>query len=318
MKYNKLGNTDILVSSIGFGVLTIGKTQLNLPLDEGAELVRYGLSKGINLLDTAEYYETYPYIHQALKGTNYNPVIASKSLELSYSDMEKAIEEARRELDRDVIEIFLMHEVRHNGDFENRSGAWECLMDAKAKGRIKAMGVSTHHVDVAEKMADVAECDILFPLINKDGLGIRKGSGQGTAEEMATAIKANVEAGKGIFAMKVLGGGNLSGSYMDCLNYVAAMEGIGSIMLGFGKKEEVDIAVAFAEGTLPPDYAPDVSAKKMYVEQGDCEACGQCLKRCPNHAISWNENGLASIDHNICITCGYCAPVCPVRAILMY
>lgn len=205
MKYNKLGNTDILVSSIGFGVLTIGKTQLNLPLDEGAELVRYGLSKGINLLDTAEYYETYPYIHQALKGTNYNPVIASKSLELSYSDMEKAIEEARRELDRDVIEIFLMHEVRHNGDFENRSGAWECLIDAKAKGRIKAMGVSTHHVDVAEKMADVAECDILFPLINKDGLGIRKGSGQGTAEEMATAIKANVEAGKGIFAMKVLG-----------------------------------------------------------------------------------------------------------------
>lgn len=318
MKLKKLGNTDILVSPIGFGVLTVGNTQLNLPLQEGAELVRYGLSKGINFLDTAQYYETYPYIREALKGTDYDPIIASKSLVLSYEEMDDAIEEARRELNRDVIDIFLMHEVRHNGDFEDRRGAWKCLMDAKEQGRIKAMGVSTHHVDVAEKMIHVDECEVLFPLINKEGLGIRQGSGSGTAEDMAKAIEANAEKGKGIFAMKVLGGGNLSGNYLECLNYVSSLKGVQSMMLGFGKMEEVDVAVAFAEGTLPSDYAPDVSKKKMHIDQGDCEGCGECLRRCPNHAIRWNDTGLASIDHTLCITCGYCAPVCPVRAILMY
>ena len=42
MELKKLGNTDIWVTPIGFGVLTIGKTQLNLSLEEGARLIRYG------------------------------------------------------------------------------------------------------------------------------------------------------------------------------------------------------------------------------------------------------------------------------------
>ena len=71
-------------------------------------------------------------------------------------------------------------------------------------------------------------------------------------------------------------------------------------------------------GYLPEDYRPDISAKRIHVDQGDCEGCGNCLRRCPNKAIYWNENGLADVDHSICLTCGYCAPVCPVRAIIMW
>ena len=60
MKKNKLGSTNIYVSEIGFGVLTMGGSQLDLPIDEGAELIKYALSRGINFFDTAQYYETYP------------------------------------------------------------------------------------------------------------------------------------------------------------------------------------------------------------------------------------------------------------------
>jgi aryl-alcohol dehydrogenase-like predicted oxidoreductase len=59
-KKNYLGNTGLLVTEAGFGVLTVGKTQLNLTVDEGAAVLRYALERGINFLDTAEYYETYP------------------------------------------------------------------------------------------------------------------------------------------------------------------------------------------------------------------------------------------------------------------
>lgn len=318
MKKQILGNTGIEVTPVGFGVLTIGNTQLNLPLEEGAALIRYALEKGINFLDTAQYYETYPYIREALKGTDFKPVICSKSLDCTYSQMREAIEEALRELNLKQIDIFLLHEVRSDPDWDNRAGAWRCLLDAKEAGLVKAIGVSTHHVDVAEKIAAVPEADILFPLINFKSLGIRKGSGPGTKEEMAAAIKACADAGKGVFAMKAFGGGNLTGSYLEALDYVNSLSGISSIMIGIGKKEEIDRLAEYAEGTISPDYQPDISKKKIHIDQGDCEGCGACKERCPNQAIFWNSDGLAQVDEAICLTCGYCAPVCPVRAIILY
>ncbi|MDO4870238.1 MAG: aldo/keto reductase [Bacillota bacterium] len=323
MKKNKLGNTDIYVTPIGLGVLTVGFSQLDLPLDEGAEIVRYAYEKGINLFDTAQYYETYPYMRKAFEGIDMSrnnpdrPIIASKSLYGSYEEMENAIQECLEALNIDHIDIFKLHEVRQDPDWESRAGAWQCLVDYKNKGIVDAIGVSTHHVDVCERMADVPECDIVFPLINYAGLGIRKGSEAGTVQEMEAAIEKCKQAGKGIFAMKAFGGGNLTGTYMKALDYVKDL-GCNSIMVGMGKKSEVDDLVAYAEGRLPADYQPDVTAKKIHIDQGDCEGCGACVKRCPNKAIYFNENGLADINYDICLTCGYCAPVCPVRGIIMW
>lgn len=317
MKKVKLGNTDLMVTPIGFGVLTVGNTQLNLPVEEGAAVLKYALERGINFIDTAQYYETYPYIREALKGTDFKPVIASKCLDYTYGEMEFAINEALTEMDLDCIDIFLLHEVRHGSDFDDRAGAWRALQDAKAAGKVRYIGVSTHHVDVAERMADIPECDILFPLINFKSLGIRKGAEPGTKEEMEAAIKKNADAGKGIFAMKALGGGVLTGSYLEALDYVSSIEGMDSIMMGFGTKEQVDRAIEYADGTIDRSYVPDISEKKIRVDQGDCEGCGACIERCPNKAIYRNENGLADVNHDICLTCGYCAPVCPVRAIIM-
>ena len=318
MEKKKLGNTDLMVTPVGFGVLTVGNTQLNLPLDKGADVLRYALERGINFLDTAQYYETYPYIKKALKGTNFEPVIASKCLDHSYTAMSEAIVEAQIEMDRDVIDIFLLHEVRHDNDFSNRAGAWECLNDAKAKGIVRAIGVSTHHVDVAMAMADVPECDILFPLINFQSLGIRKGGGLGSKEEMERAIAKNVARNCGVFLMKAFGGGNLTGSYQEALDYAYGIPDVASVMIGFGKTREVDDIFDYLEGRMPKDYAPDVSFKVIHVDQGDCEGCGNCVTRCPNHAIFINEKGLAEIDETKCLTCGYCAPVCPARAIIMW
>ena len=323
MKTNQLGNTGIQVTPVGLGVLTIGNTQLDLPLHEGARIVRYAYDQGIRFFDTAQYYETYPYIREAFADLDCSrenpdrPIIASKSLDLSYEEMEAAIEEALRELDLEYIDVFLLHEVRQDPDWDSRAGAWQCLQDYKAKGVIGAIGVSTHHIDVVQRMINVPECDIVFPLINYAGLGIRKGAEPGTAEEMAEAIRQCLAVGKGVFAMKAFGGGNLSGQYRKALDYVQSL-GVHSIMVGMGKEEEVDRLISYAEGTLPEDYAPDISAKRIHVDQGDCEGCGNCIDRCPNKAIFRNENGLAEVNYDICLTCGYCAPVCPVRAIIMW
>lgn len=326
MKINQLGKTDIYVSEAGFGVLTMGSSQLNLPIEAGAELISYAVSKGINFFDTAQYYETYEYLRRGLelaKQRKYiterdDVVICSKSLVRTYDEMQLAVDEALEELKLDAIDIFLLHEVRQEPDWELRKEAWQCLLDNKKAGKIKAVGVSTHHIDVVWHMADIEECDVVFPLINYAGMGIRKGSEQGDCQEMAAAIEKCHDSGKGIFAMKAFGGGNLTANYQKALDYVYGLTGIDSVMIGIGKAEELDQLVDYAEGRMPKDFQPDVSGKKVRIDLSSCEGCGRCKERCPNKAIDWGPHGLAEIDQNICLTCGYCAPVCPVRAIVMY
>lgn len=318
MKKTVLGNTGIEVSIAGFGVLPMGPSQLALPVEEGAEIIRYALKNGINFLDTAQYYRTYPYISKALETGEFDDVIiCSKSLCWNYDGMMEAILEAREAMNREVIDIFLMHEVR-SGQLELRSGAWDALKDAKAKGLVRAIGLSTHHVDITMEAASMKDLDVVFPLINYAGLGIRKGDDFGNKEEMMEAITACHNAGKGIFSMKAFGGGSLTGHYQEALDYVFSKDEIDSVMIGFGKIAEVDDLLSYLDGSMDKSYNPDISKKKVYINQEDCEGCGACKAACPAGAIFYNENGLAEVDHEKCLTCGYCSPVCPVRAVIMY
>ena len=66
--YRLLGETKMEVSRLCFGALTIGSLQANLPLAEGAGVIRSALSQGVNFIDTAELYDTYKYIRQAIQG----------------------------------------------------------------------------------------------------------------------------------------------------------------------------------------------------------------------------------------------------------
>lgn len=318
MKKTILGTTGIEVSIAGFGVLPMGPSQLALPVDEGANIIRYALDQGINFLDTAQYYRTYPYIRKALEDRDDSDiVICSKCLSEDYDSMKEAISEAREALNREVIDIFLMHEVR-SGQLELRKGAWQALKDAKAKGLVRAIGLSTHHVDVTQSAASMEDLDVVFPLINYAGLGIRRGDSFASKEEMMEAIAQCHRAGKGVFSMKAFGGGSLTAHYQEALDYVFSKPEIDSVMIGFGKISEVDDLISYLNGSMAPSYNPDVSKKKVYINQEDCEGCGSCKAVCPAGAIFYNDNGLAQVDHEKCLTCGYCSPVCPVRAVIMY
>ena len=382
-----LGRTGLAVSCVGIGVLPMGPGQLDLPLDEGASVICDALRRGINFIDTAQYYRTYPYIRRALEvmrlvteenprgadnlSTEENPcgavasvssenlcgaaspamrgkmdasarddseiefcphvayddrphrsdmlrpVISSKSLASSYDDMMAAIEECRSALGLKTIDIFLMHEVR-TGQFAARAGAWQALQDARATGLVRAIGISTHHADVVRAMADVAACDVIFALLNYRGMGIRCGQDAGTKEEMAAALTVCKVSGKGIYLMKALGGGNLTEDYQKALDYVFTQDFMDAVMVGFTNTSEIDDMMCYLSGKMESSYNPDVSRKKMYVNQEDCEGCGTCLKICAAGAVHYNKNGLAEIDQSKCLTCGYCAQGCAVRAIIMY
>jgi phenylacetyl-CoA:acceptor oxidoreductase subunit 1 len=58
---------------------------------------------------------------------------------------------------------------------------------------------------------------------------------------------------------------------------------------------------------------PDV--QRTFVPVG-CQHCADppCMHVCPSTATGQREDGLVTIDYDICIGCGYCAVACPYQA----
>ena len=313
MKKCSLGKTGIMVTELCFGALPIGPLQANISVEKGAKLIRAALEKGINFIDTAEGYKTYPHIKKALEGYNEEVIIATKSSAKTYQKMEQSIKDALVSLDKNYIDIFLLHAARVTPSvFEERAGALQCLQDYKAKGVLRAIGISTHVVEIVSRAAEIKEMDIIFPIINKLGIGIVGGS----IEDMIKAISEAHKAGKGLYAMKTLGGGHLINQLEEAFNFVRNIKGISSLAVGMVSSEELELNLKiFNDKEIPQGlFTQKIKPSKRLFISSFCKGCGTCVKTCPNNALSL-ENGKAVVDHKLCILCGYCNPVCPEFAI---
>ncbi len=317
MKQRVLGRTGISVTELCFGALPMGPRQKNLNLVECTDLVAFALQKGINFIDTAQMYETYLPIRKAMEKTGIRPVIASKSTASSYEGMEEAILEALSKLNISSIDIFLLHAARVDEKvFENRAGAFQCLKDYKQRGKIKAIGISTHNVNVVSLAAKMEDIDIIFPLLNKSGIGVLAG----TIDDMKESIKEGYDAGKGIYLMKVLGGGNLIDEYCESVNFARNIGNYHSIAMGMVSREEVEFNINYFKGNYDPERVPTIKGytKRYQVFEDLCIGCKSCMKICPNFAIDFDDvKKKAFINTNRCLTCGYCTSACKEFAIRM-
>ena len=308
MDYSILGKSGLRVSKICFGALTIGPSQKNLPLKEGSRIISRAMELGINFADTAKSYGTYPYLRQALADNPGNEmIISSKSHAYTWENMKEDVEECLSQLNRDVIEIFMLHEQESRLTLKGHRPALEYLLAAKEKGLIKAVGVSTHAVEVVEAAAEMEEIDVIHPLINKLGIGIL----DGTREDMLRAIEKAAKAGKGIYSMKALGGGVLIPEAYDAFKWVLDNPNIHSIAMGMQSEAEVEANVAWSENRLPGTEITDclaVTPRKLLISDW-CQGCGACVKRCSLGAIKLVEQ-MAQVDPAKCVLCGYCAAEC--------
>ncbi|MFO7152111.1 MAG: aldo/keto reductase [Bacillota bacterium] len=315
MEKKILGKTGIEVTELCFGALPMGPLQKNLDLESATEVVAHALKRGINFVDTAQLYRTYDPIRNAIKLTGINPVISTKSAAATYEEMERAIDEALRSLDRNYIDIFFLHAARVDEDvFEIRKGALKCLTDYKARGYIKAIGISTHNVKVVGLAASRDDMDVIFPLINLKGLGILNGS----VDDMRRAIEKAYRAGKGIMIMKALGGGALLQDYRKAMDFVRGLNLHHTIAVGMVSKEEVDFNVNYFNGIYEEEKLSAFSReqKRFIAVESLCKGCRSCLNACPNMAIDFDEEKKkARINPEKCLTCGYCTSSCPEFAI---
>ncbi|KAF1086598.1 General stress protein 69 [Sporotomaculum syntrophicum] len=307
MQYNELGNTGIIVSRLCFGTLTIGPLQKRLAISDGALLIRMALKAGVNFMDTAELYGCYPYIKEVLREFP-EAVVASKSYASTGAEMEKSLQHCLKSIGRDYIDIFLLHEQESIYTIQGHWGAVEYLVEARDKGLVRAIGISTHYVAGVRAAASVPEFDVIHPLINLAGIGIADGS----ASDMLEAISFASVMGKGIYGMKCLGGGHLIPVLDQAMDFILAVPELASVAMGMQSPAEINYNVSRFSGALPDRRMSEQlkRKKRRLLVEDYCHGCGRCVERCTAVALTIVD-GRVQVNHQLCRLCSYCASVCP-------
>ncbi len=161
MKYRKFGNTDLLVSEIGFGAWAIGGNAMvgNTPIGWGktddamsVSAIHQSLECGINFFDTADFYglgHSEALLGREL-GKNKAVIIATKvghrdingTIQFDYSKayILEACELSLKRLQRDTIDYYQLHTARMN---HLETGACvEAMQLLQQQGKIRYWGLS--------------------------------------------------------------------------------------------------------------------------------------------------------------------------------
>lgn len=308
MEYRKLGKSEIEVSRLCFGSLTMTKSQGNLSKEEAGKLLAFAYKQGVNFIDTAELYDNYHLIREAFKYVKREDlIITSKTYAYSKEGARESLSKYLKELGTDYADIFLLHEQESEFTLKGHYEALEELWKLKEKGYIKAIGISTHKIRGVKAARDFKEIDVIHPMTNVEGLGILDGN----IDEMMREIRLARQNGIGIYAMKVLGGGHLISKSEDAIKWAVEREEFDAIALGMQSNYEVLANVALINGKeVSEDVKEKLRQKNRTISVEEyCIGCGKCMEKCKANAIEIID-GKAVMNEN-CILCGYCANVCP-------
>ncbi|XEC96057.1 aldo/keto reductase [Paenibacillus tarimensis] len=151
MKTRKLGNSDLVVSSIGLGLMGMSPGVYGETDDEqSTKTIHRALELGVTLLDTADVYgngHNEELLGKALKGRRDQAVVATKfSFLPNYAGLsghpdyvKKAADESLHRLGIEYIDLYYQHRVDPNVPIEETVGAMADLVKA---GKVRALGLS--------------------------------------------------------------------------------------------------------------------------------------------------------------------------------
>ncbi len=318
MKRNELGRTGLHVSELSFGTLIFSRLQAGISIDEGGQVIRKALDLGINFIDSGTTYGTQEHVREGLRGAKDRVIVSTKTKEKTYDLAKKDFENSLRELGRDYIDVYQLHIIESARDLAERKGVLEFLLKCKERGLIRAIGASVHRVAAASAVVAEPEIDVIFPILNQNGLGIIDGS----IDKMIEVCRQADARGMGIMAMKSLAGGHLRKSAREAFEFIQRLGIVDSICVGMKSFPEVECNVSLIEGrdVSKETLAQLETVSRRVLVNRFCKGCGNCLEACAQGAISVDvsqanldagKKGHAVINRNQCILCGYCVEACP-------
>ena len=307
MQYRKMGSLDWQVSALGFGCMRLPSRRFSLmgaDLEESKRIIRYGIDRGINYIDTAWFYhlgESEKVLGEILKDGYREKVKLVSKLPMprvrNRADFDRYLSAQLERLQTEYLDIYLFHSM-NAGQFDKmkRLGLITEMEKAHSQGRIRHIGFSFHDTyPVFKEIVDHYDWDMVQIQYNY----------------MDTCLQATTEGleyahakGMAVVIMEPIKGGALANPPAEALAVMAGAP---------AKRTPVDWALQFLWNR--PEVATVLSGMsnlQMVVE--NCDSA----ERSGINSLSEGEEQIISRLAEIyrekilvpCTGCEYCLP-CP-------
>ena len=309
-----LGKTGITVPQNAFGCLPIQRVSQ----ETAVSLLRQAYEGGMRFFDTARAYsDSETKVGAAFEGMREKVYIASKTQAKTPEAFWQDLEASLRELRTDYIDLYQFHCVKQCWRPGDGSGMYEAMLEAKAQGKIRHIGVTAHLVGVAEELIASGLYETLqFPL-----------SYLSSARDIAL-VRACEEKNMGFIAMEGLAGGLLNNAEA-CMAFMLQHQALP--IWGIQREEELRQWLAFfeKEPEMTPELKALIEADRISLSGDFCRGCGYCMpctmgitinqcarmsqmvRRAPSQ-VWLNEHWQAEMEKiDDCIDCGLCMTRCP-------
>lgn len=311
-----LGSTGITVNKNGFGALPIQR----ISSEASAHLLRKAYEAGIDFYDTARFYtDSEEKIVEALSDVRDNIYIATKTAAQNSEDFWKDLATSLNNLKTDYIDIYQFHNPSFCPKPGDGTGLYEAMLEAKAQGKIRHIGITNHRLNVAMEALESGLYETLqFPFNYL------------ATEKEHKLVEVCREKNIGFIAMKALSGGLITNSKV-AYAYQAQYDNVLPIW-GVQRETELDEFISYIDN--PPVLDEEIKAvienDKKELAGNFCRGCGYCMPTCPAH-IEINNCARMSLllrrspselqltkevqakmkKIEDCIHCGACSAHCP-------
>lgn len=266
MDYVTLGRTEIKVCKNGFGALPIQR----ISFDSAKEILLHAYNNGINFFDTARFYtDSEEKIGYALSDVRDKIYIATKTAAQNADDFWKDLNTSLNNMKTDYIDIYQFHNPSFCPKPNDGTGLYEAMLEAKAQGKIRFIGLTNHRLAVAQEAIDSGLYDtIQFPFCY-------------LATDKDIAIVENCKKNNlGFIAMKGLSGGLITNSAAA----YAFMAQYDNVLPIWGVQRMSELNEFLSYNTNPPSVTSEIKElidndRKMLAGEF-CRGCGYCMP-CP-------------------------------------
>ncbi len=177
MNYRRVGLSDLMVSEIGFGCMSLGNLQ-----DSNQRLISRAISLGINYFDTADLYQkgfNEESVGRAVRDHRKNLILASKvgnrlredgsgwDWDASKEYIISSVEKSLRRLQTDFIDLYQLHGGTIEDPIDETIEAFEIL---KQQGKIRYYGISSIRPNVIReyvKRSNIVSVMMQYSLLDR-------------------------------------------------------------------------------------------------------------------------------------------------------
>ena len=310
-----LGKTGVTVPKNGFGALPIQR----ISEQDACALLRRAYDAGIVFFDTARAYsDSERKIGLALADVRPQIFLATKTASKDADGFWRDLHESLRNLRTDYVDLYQFHNPASVPTPGDGSGLYEAMLEAKAQGLVRHIGITNHRLRTAEEAVRSGLYETLqFPFCHL------------ASEPDLALVRLCAEKQVGFIAMKGLSGGLLTNA-KAAFAWLAQFENVLPIW-GVQRLRELEEFISYGES--PPALTDELLAaveKDRRELQGDfCRACGYCMpcpqgiqistcarmsqliRRSPSAGWLTPESQAMMQKVDDCIRCGHCTSKCP-------